>query len=636
MPPEFTLDLHTGINTNNAHIALVVQATFMTPSGHVVVAEETDPTAIVCEPKPGQGATPLVFDFTDMDCILPPEAVPASKGSDNSFLVVVLVPMLAVLFMVAVVLIYRNYALSRNLANLKSERMRLNPEAPDIDLDSPLVKVTKYLGNAAKKQPFLARWLLPKNNMAEQAEELKAMLLEADNVHRPKIDMQHLQDDYGQDIVDFILASTNTRRYTPEDALAEVMVNGTRSSMLRHAASHTSDSDSSVDKQCSVSSNQSTDGAAFEMTEDDKDALTDTGLSYDVDLSCLYIRELKGTLCFVGLKVMEDWDLMSSLKISRSKMASYLFAVEDGYMNNPYHNVYHAADVTNRLATMFTRSGLAEHLRETHNGRVQLLGVVLAAAVHDYGHPGKNNAYAVKTGQLYAKIYNDQAVYENSALYQALSMTDNHELDFSTRFSAEAKRLLRVTIIDLVLATDMSRHFDMVGLVKSKMDLSINEATSRNSSKLLDSTSLGLVKRKESVECFQQPEGIDLTGLSSEQMLLVLQFGLKVADIGHCMLPLDQHKFWVGNLEMEFFNQGDLEKEAGVPISPLMDRTKPGPTNGSNQAGFFEVIVVPTIFLWQTLFPGSANQLQQQTMINLRFWKNNACSDHQSDVVSNS
>lgn len=50
------------------------------------------------------------------------------------------------------------------------------------------------------------------------------MLLEADNVHRPKIDMQHLQDDYGQDIVDFILASTNTRRYTPEDALAEVMV----------------------------------------------------------------------------------------------------------------------------------------------------------------------------------------------------------------------------------------------------------------------------------------------------------------------------------------------------------------------------------------------------------------------------
>lgn len=58
---------------------------------------------------------------------------------------------------------------------------------------------------------------------------------------------------------------------------------------------------------------------------------------------------------------------------------------------------------------------------------------------------------------------------------------------------------------------------------------------------------------------------------------------LQVADIGHCMLPLEQHKFWVGNLEKEFFNQGDLEKTAGVSISPLMDRSKPGPTNGSNQ-----------------------------------------------------
>jgi len=57
----------------------------------------------------------------------------------------------------------------------------------------------------------------------------------------------------------------------------------------------------------------------------------------------------------------------------------------------------------------------------------------------------------------------------------------------------------------------------------------------------------------------------------------------QVADIGHCMLPLDQHKFWVTHLETEFFNQGDLERNEGLPISPLMDRTKPGPTNGSNQ-----------------------------------------------------
>lgn len=58
---------------------------------------------------------------------------------------------------------------------------------------------------------------------------------------------------------------------------------------------------------------------------------------------------------------------------------------------------------------------------------------------------------------------------------------------------------------------------------------------------------------------------------------------MQVADIGHCMLSLDQHKFWSGKLETEFFNQGDLEKEAKLAISPLMDRTKPGPSAASNQ-----------------------------------------------------
>lgn len=58
---------------------------------------------------------------------------------------------------------------------------------------------------------------------------------------------------------------------------------------------------------------------------------------------------------------------------------------------------------------------------------------------------------------------------------------------------------------------------------------------------------------------------------------------LQVADIGHCMLPLDQHKFWVAQLQTEFFVQGDQEKNQGLPISALMDRTKPGPMNGNNQ-----------------------------------------------------
>jgi len=297
--------------------------------------------------------------------------------------------------------------------------------------------------------------------------------------------------------------------------------------------------------------------------------------------------------------------------------------VEDGYLDNPYHNVYHAADVTNRLATMFTRSGLVEHLRETHNGCVQLLGVVLAAAVHDYGHPGTNNAFAVKTSKLYAKIYNDQAVYENSALYQALTLTDQLERDFCTQLNEDTKRLLRATVIDLVLSTDMSRHFDIVTMVKAKMGALISSAEEKRGKQFLHPVPSGLADQPEA------KPGVAIKDLTSDQLRLIFQFALKVSDIGHCMLPLDQHKFWVGHLETEFFNQGDLEKEAGMPVSPLMDRDKPGPTNGNNQAGFFEVIVLPTITLWQTLFPGSADRLQQQTLSNLMYWKISGHVDQQ-------
>ncbi len=51
---------------------------------------------------------------------------------------------------------------------------------------------------------------------------------------------------------------------------------------------------------------------------------------------------------------------------------------------------------------------------------------------------------------------------------------------------------------------------------------------------------------------------------------------LKCADLGHLACTPQTHKKWVKRLEEEIFSQGDSEKKAGLPISPLMDRTKGG------------------------------------------------------------
>lgn len=54
---------------------------------------------------------------------------------------------------------------------------------------------------------------------------------------------------------------------------------------------------------------------------------------------------------------------------------------------------------------------------------------------------------------------------------QALSLAEKKELDFADRCCQDTKRLLRATIIDLVLSTDMSRHFDIITLVKAKVGM---------------------------------------------------------------------------------------------------------------------------------------------------------------------
>lgn len=51
---------------------------------------------------------------------------------------------------------------------------------------------------------------------------------------------------------------------------------------------------------------------------------------------------------------------------------------------------------------------------------------------------------------------------------------------------------------------------------------------------------------------------------------------LKCADIGHLAASVATHKRWAYQLEEEFFRQGDKEREVGLPVSPLMDRTQSG------------------------------------------------------------
>lgn len=67
--------------------------------------------------------------------------------------------------------------------------------------------------------------------------------------------------------------------------------------------------------------------------------------------------------------------------------ARFLLKVESKYNAVPYHSATHAADVTARTAALLYNSGIWQE-EQDEDTQLQMLACVLAAVVHDVGHPG--------------------------------------------------------------------------------------------------------------------------------------------------------------------------------------------------------------------------------------------------------
>ena len=75
-------------------------------------------------------------------------------------------------------------------------------------------------------------------------------------------------------------------------------------------------------------------------------------------------------------------------------------------------------------------------------------------------HPGKNSAFLCNSGSELAYLYNDISVLENhhAAFGFKLTMSDER-VNIFQNLDRDSFKLIRQGIIDLVLATDMSKHF---------------------------------------------------------------------------------------------------------------------------------------------------------------------------------
>jgi hypothetical protein len=314
-------------------------------------------------------------------------------------------------------------------------------------------------------------------------------------------------------------------------------------------------------------------------------------------------------LQIVAAKVLREWGVLRQLSIRESTIHRFFHAVQAGYNENPYHGPAHGVDVTIRMIYILQKTGIVEYnSKRGTEGALQLLGAIVGTAIHDYDHPGTNNDYAVKMQLSSARQFNDQSVIENHSLFQALAlMEDPSDCCLISGMSRSSRAHLRKNVISLVLATDMSKHFEIFTAFQTKVvsrailgDCGLSMSSSNSQIDVGSST------------CF--------SSLGADEQHLCLLMAIKVADIGHCALPMHLHLPWLQRLEEEFFMQGDKEIEAGLPVSPLMDRAGQSVNMPSSQVGFITIILAPLIEAFCKTFP-SCKPLEDVVLENKVIWE---------------
>uniref|UniRef100_A0A671S817 Phosphodiesterase n=1 Tax=Sinocyclocheilus anshuiensis TaxID=1608454 RepID=A0A671S817_9TELE len=287
-------------------------------------------------------------------------------------------------------------------------------------------------------------------------------------------------------------------------------------------------------------------------------------------------------LSYVAYTLFQDTGLFEIFKIPVREFMTYFYALENGYRDIPYHNRVHATDVLHAVWYLTTRS--IPGFQQIHNehvtgsdtdsdsgispGRVayatsrsssfsddsygclawnipalELMALYVAAAMHDYDHPGRTNAFLVATNAPQAVLYNDRSVLENHHAASAWSLfLSQPEFNFLCSLDHVEFKRFRFLVIEAILATDLKKHFDFLAEFNSK----VNDVNS---------------------------PGIDWT--NENDRLLVCQVCIKLADINGPAKERSLHLKWTEGIVNEFYEQGDEEATLGLPISPFMDRSAP-------------------------------------------------------------
>ncbi|XP_006898904.1 PREDICTED: cAMP-specific 3',5'-cyclic phosphodiesterase 4A [Elephantulus edwardii] len=267
------------------------------------------------------------------------------------------------------------------------------------------------------------------------------------------------------------------------------------------------------------------------------------------------------SLSCIMYTIFQERDLLKKFRIPVDTMVTYMLTLEDHYHADvAYHNSLHAADVLQSTHVLLATPALDAVFTD-----LEILAALFAAAIHDVDHPGVSNQFLINTNSELALMYNDESVLENHHLAVGFKLLQDDNCDIFQNLTKRQRQSLRKMVIDMVLATDMSKHMTLLADLKTMVE---TKKVTSSGVLLLDNYSDRIQVLRNMVHC---------------------------ADLSNPTKPLELYRQWTDRIMAEFFQQGDWERERGMEISPMCD--KHTASVEKSQVGFIDYIVHP---LWET------------------------------------
>ncbi|XP_069367175.1 3',5'-cyclic-AMP phosphodiesterase 4C isoform X3 [Paralichthys olivaceus] len=281
--------------------------------------------------------------------------------------------------------------------------------------------------------------------------------------------------------------------------------------------------------------------------------------------------------------IFQERELLKSFKIPADTFITFMMTVEDHYHADVgYHNNIHAADVVQSTHVLLSTPALEAVFTD-----LEILAALFASAIHDVDHPGVSNQFLINTNSELALMYNDSSVLENHHLAVGFKLLQEDNCDIFQNLSKKQRQSLRKMVIDMVLATDMSKHMNLLADLKTMVETK-------------KVTSLGVLLLDNYSDRIQ-----------------VLQNMVHCADLSNPTKPLELYRQWTDRIMVEFFTQGDRERDKGMEISPMCD--KHNASIEKNQVGFIDYIVHPLWETWADLVHPDAQEILD-TLEDNREW----------------